>query len=193
MEKAGDCLTGGLRHCRGLRVVCVNDLHKMDSMVHRHAMKHDKKPLYRPVNTRTHGVRHGSGSKSKWERNTKASAENKSMNRSMHSGQRHGFDYTPLFKFLLSQVGRNWDEVHREAVSRLDREEPITWMVAQNLSDGSPFFRVGESSYFSGLYVNQDNKLAIVDPDISPETMSPFCACCTHTLNGVRLTRPYST
>ncbi|PYG25471.1 hypothetical protein C8N36_13314 [Pelagimonas varians] len=155
-------------------------------------MKHSKKPLYRSVNTRTYGVRHGSGSKSKWERNTKSAAENKSMKQSMHSGQRHGFDYTPLFKFLLSRVGRNWDEVHSEAASRLDHEDPITWMVASDVSEGTPFFRAGESSYFSGLYVDDNKVLAIVDPELTPATMSPFCACCTHTLNGVRLETPYS-
>lgn len=155
-------------------------------------MRQHKKPLYRSVNTRTHGVRHGSGSKSKWERNTKAAAKNQSKNQSMHSGQRHGFDYTPLFKFLLSRVGKNWDEVRSEAVSRLDHEEPISWLVASDLSDGSSFVRIGESSYFSGLYVDGDNKLAVVDVELTPDNMRPFCACCTHTLNGVRLTTPYS-
>ncbi|MFK8034690.1 MAG: hypothetical protein AB8B94_11150 [Hyphomicrobiales bacterium] len=155
-------------------------------------MRNHKKPLYRSVNTRTYGVRHGSGAKYKWERNTKAAAGNKSSQQSMHSGQRHGFDYTPLFKFLLSRVGRNWDEVHSEAVSRLDREEPISWMVASDRSEGNPIFRAGESSYFSGLYVDDNNKLAVVDPEVTPDTMQPSCACCTHTLNGVRLTTPYS-
>lgn len=110
----------------------------------------------------------------------------------MHSGQRHGFDYTPLFKFLLSRVGEDWDEVHSEAVSRLDREEPINWMVAPDFSAGTPFFRAGESSYFSGLYVDDNNRLAVVDPELTPDTMQPSCACCTHTLNGVRLSTPYS-
>lgn len=155
-------------------------------------MRQHKKPLYRSVNTRTHGVRHGSGSKSKWERNTKAAAKNQSAQQSMHSGQQHGFDYTPLFKFLLSRVGKSWDEVHSEAVSRLDREEPISWMVAPDLAGGSSFVRLGESSYFSGLYVDDNNILAIVDADLTPESMRPFCACCTHTLNGVRLSTPYS-
>lgn len=155
-------------------------------------MRQQKKPLYRSVNTRTHGVRHGSGSKSKWERNTKAFSDNKSTQQSMHSGQRHGYDYTPLFKFLLSRVGKDWGEVHSEAVSRLDREEPINWMVASDVFEGVPFFRAGESSYFSGLYIDDGNMLAIVDPELTPETMQPFCACCTHTLNGVRLSTPYS-
>lgn len=161
-------------------------------MVQGSAMKRQKKPLYRSVNTKTHGVRHGSGAKSKWERNKKASENNRSMKQSMHSGQRHGFDYTPLFKFLLSRVGDDWADVHSEAVARLDREEPITWMVAASYSEGSPFFRAGESSYFSGLYVDEDNVLAVVDPELTADTMEPFCACCTHTLNGTRLTTPYS-
>ena len=154
-------------------------------------MNHRKKPLYRSVNTRTRNVRHGSGSKSKWERNTKASAQNQSAQQSMHSGQRHGFDYTPLFKFLLSRVGKDWNDVHSEAVSRLDHEDPIHWMVAPNLSKGRRFFRAGESSYFSGLYVDDSNILALVDPEITPDTMQPYCSCCTHTLNGVLLSTPY--
>ena len=155
-------------------------------------MRRHNKPLYRSVNTRTYGVRHGSGAKYKWERNTKAAADNKASHQSMHSGQRHGFDYTPLFKFLLSRVGKNWDDVHSEAVSRLDREEPISWMVASAQSEGNAVFRAGESSYFSGLYVDDNNKLSVVDPKVTPDTMQPSCACCTHTLNGVRLSTPYA-
>lgn len=155
-------------------------------------MNGQKKPLYRSVNTRTHGVRHGSCAKAKWERNTKASLNDGSMKRSMHSGKRHGHDYTPLFRFLLSKVGEDWDKIHSEAVARLDREEPITWMVASSFSEGRAFVRVGENSYFSGLFVDQNNVLAVVDPELTEENMRPFCACCTHTLNGKRLTTPYS-
>lgn len=64
-------------------------------------------------------------------------------------------------------------------------------MVASSLSEGKPFFRSGESSYFSGLYVDESNVLALVDPELTPETMRPYCPCCTHTLNGIRLTKPY--
>lgn len=154
-------------------------------------MMGQKKPLFRSVNTRTHGVRHGSGAKAKWERHTKAASTNVAAYGSMHSGQRHGYDYTPLFKFLLSRAGKNWDDVYSEAISRLDQEEPIWWMVAPDLSEGQAVFRSGESSYFSGLYIDDDNALALVNPDVTAENMTPFCACCTHTLNGVRLTTPF--
>lgn len=153
--------------------------------------KQEKKPLYRSVNTRTYGVRHGSGNKARHERNTKAGRKDGGATGSMHSGQRHGRDYTPLFRFLLSRVGRDWSDVHSEAVARLDREEPIGWMVAEGGAERKAVFRVGESTYFSGLYVDGEGRLAVVDPSLTPETMRPFCACCTHTLNGVRLSLPF--
>jgi len=51
---------------------------------------------------------------------------------SMHGRQQRGLDYTPLFFFLLSKIGQHWDEVYSEAISRLDRPDPIFWMVAQH-------------------------------------------------------------
>jgi hypothetical protein len=111
----------------------------------------------------------------------------------MHSATRHGRDYTPLFRFLLSRVGHPWAEVHSEAVDRLDDPEPIFWMVALTEADREPYFRCGESTYFSGLYVDPNGDLALVDPNLDAEQMVPFCACCTHTLNGVRFGQPYPT
>jgi hypothetical protein len=151
---------------------------------------HGKDPLYRKVNTRTHGVRHG-GDHFRWERNTKRAKADERARGSMHSGQRHGRDYTPLFRFLLSRVGRPWAEVHSEAVARLDSPKPVFWMVALAEADRQPYFRCGESSYFSGVYVDDDGFLALVDPNLTAEEMEPFCRCCTHTLNGVRFGRPY--
>ena len=109
-------------------------------------MRQQKKPLFRSVNTRTYGVRHGSGAKARWERNTKAAGLDGAKHGSMHSGQRHGFDYTPLFKFLLSRVGKDWDAVHSEAVARLDHDDPISWMVATDRSEGRALFQDDESA-----------------------------------------------
>ena len=149
-----------------------------------------KKPLWRKVNTRTHGVRHGGG-EARWDRHTKAEAQNEALIGSMHAGRRNGRDYTPLFKFLLSKVGQDWDAVHSEAVSRLDSEEPIWWMVARKDAEKARFFRAGESSYYSKLWIDADNRLAKVDPDWGVEDMEPSCACCTHTFNGMTLSRDY--
>lgn len=151
---------------------------------------HRKEPLYRRVNTRTHGVRHGvTGGDYRWSRNTKR--EDRASRGAMAQGRQHGLDYTPLFRFLLSRVGQDFATVHSEAVARLDREEPIFWLVARDDAEMKPVVRTGGSSYFSGLYVDRDGRLARVDPDLKVETMEPSCSCCTHTLNGVPFTRPY--
>lgn len=148
-------------------------------------MRGQKEPLYRRVNTRTRGVRHGGG-EARWDRHSKAG-----MAASMHAGQRNGLDYTPLFRFLLSKVGQDWDHVRSEAVARLDGVEPIYWMVARSELDERPCVVMGETSFWSGLKVDELNRLVKVAPDLTLEDMVPGCACCTHTLNGVRFTRRF--
>lgn len=143
------------------------------------------KPLYRKVNTRTHGVTHGSGQRAAYERRGQ-----KPPATSMHSKQRHGFDYTPLYRFLLSRIGRVWEEVHSDAVARLDQEAPIYHIVALRESEQEAFVRTGESSYFSGLCL-KEGRLAVVDPTLTPKNFKPFCACCTHSFNGVNVETPY--
>ena len=151
-----------------------------------------KKPLFRKVNTRTHGVKHGDGGKARWDRGTKPANNRDYLGGSMHSHHRHGRDYTPLFRFLISKVGTPWDVVHKEAVERLDTPEPIYWLVAENEADELPYVRVGESSYFSGLRVDRAGCLAFVDPELNEESLQPFCSCCTHTFNGKRFTQTYT-
>lgn len=145
-----------------------------------------KKPLlHRPVNTRTHGVRHGSCSAYRYERHTKSEKSSLSNRGSMHSHQRHGFDYTPLFRFLLSKVGHPWDAVFSEAKARIDRPEPVFWMVALHESDKEEYVLLGDSTYYSGLWVDEAGVLQKVNPQLTPEQMKPCCDCCTHTFNGV--------
>jgi hypothetical protein len=150
----------------------------------------EKEPLYRRVNTRTRGVCHGDGGEYRWWRHAKK--EDRFTRGSMHSKHRHGLDYTPLFKFLLSRVGQDWTDIYREAVARLDRPDPIFWMVARCDSEKRAIIRAGESSYYSGLYVDENNRLAPVDPDLCIENMKPRCACCTHTFNGRPYVRKYA-
>ena len=150
-------------------------------------MKRDKKePLYRKVNTKTHNVHHHYGGDYKNKRRADL-AESPSMSR----GVKRGLDYTPLFRFLLSKVGQSWDAVHSEAVSRLDKQEPISWIVSPHKDGGKDIVRVDESSYFSGLYVDDEGVLQIVEPETGPGDLEPNCACCTHTLNGTPFTKKY--
>ncbi|MFB8003192.1 hypothetical protein [Nocardia sp. NPDC056000] len=100
-----------------------------------------------------------------------------------------GRDYTPLFRFLLSRVGSSWEATFAEAKSRLDTTEPIFWLVAVQEFDRRDYVRIGESTYYSGLYVDSDGTLQVVNPDINESSLDPQCACCTHTFNGVRFTK----
>lgn len=145
-----------------------------------------KSPLYRKVNTRARGVHHNFGGDYRNDRKSKAVDEFDRSRETMHGKHRRGLDYTPLFNFLLSRVGQRWDDVFSEAVARLDRKEPIFWLVARSETERKDYVRTGESTYYSGLYVDDDGLLQIVNPELGPEGMTPRCTCCTHTFNGIR-------
>jgi hypothetical protein len=150
-----------------------------------------KDPLFRKVNTTAHGVHHRFGGDFHDQRNSKSQRESEETRMPMRGKARRGLDYTPLFRFLLSKVGANWNEVHAEAVSRLDRPDPIFWLVAIRSSDEKEYVRTGEASYFSGLRVDEQGRLQIVNPSLGPSSLAPLCACCTHTFNGVRFTQAF--
>ncbi|SBS34064.1 hypothetical protein MSP8887_02083 [Marinomonas spartinae] len=144
----------------------------------------EKKKLYRKVNTRTHNVHHFFGGDYKNTRRRDSAI-------GMRQGVRRGLDYTPLFKFLLSKVGDKWSDVHSEAVSRLDQEEPIFWMVAKDFDSAEEYVRIGDNSYYSGLFINDHGILCIVNPELTEDSLKPSCSCCTHTLNGIQFTQKY--
>jgi hypothetical protein len=140
-----------------------------------------KEKLYRKENTRTFGVFHKYGSAYSKER-----ARNKNqevLKTSMHGKKQRGVDYTPLFKFLLSKVGCNWDEVFSKAKCRLDKEDPIFWMVAMNAKDKKDYVRLGENTYYSGLYVDEEKILRIVNPNIANENFTAD-GIFTYSFNG---------
>jgi hypothetical protein len=140
--------------------------------------------LYRRVNTRARNVRHHHGGDYRHRRNAEAERVSDATRGPMRGGQRRGLDYTPLFRFLLSKVGEDWDTVFGEAARRLDSTDPIFWLVARQPHERKDYVRVGESTYYSGLFIDDDNRLRKVNPDCGP---TPSCACCTHTFNGVRI------
>lgn len=144
-------------------------------------------PLFRRVNARARNSGHGvHGGDYRHERHRKATLSSDATRGSMHAGHRHGRDYTPLFRFLLSKVGRPWGQVHSEACARLDTPEPIAWIVATGNTPRRDQVRVGGASYFSGLYVDEAGLLQRVAPALTAKDMVPSCTCCTHTFNGVR-------
>lgn len=144
---------------------------------------HQKAPLYRKVNTRAKNVSHNFGGDFKYSRHKKQETLEQSKG-GMYGKKRRGLDYTPLFRFLLSKVGTNWDEIFSEAKSRLDQTDPIFWLVALHEADKEDFVRLGESTYFSGMYVDNDGILQLTNPKLKAQDMDHFCECCTHTFNG---------
>lgn len=150
-----------------------------------------KKLLYRKVNTRARGVHHRTGGDYRHDRNTKAEKDSPATRGTMHGKVRRGLDYTPLFRFLLSKVGQPWDEVHSEAVARLDDPAPISWMVATGPGDPMHDIFRTENAYYSRLCVDDAGRLAFINPDLRNEDVTPSCRCCTHTFNGKILVNPY--
>jgi len=148
-----------------------------------------KSPLFRKVNTTAHGAPHRS---KRLEFDIARRSDASESIRQGMRGRRCGFDYTPLFRFLLSKVGCTWNDVHSEAVSRLDHPDPIFWLVALCPEDEKEYVRVGESTFYSGLRVDENGKLQKVNPQLGPESLSPSCKCCTHTFNGLRFTQPFN-
>lgn len=146
----------------------------------------DKPLLYRSENTTAHLCRARQGGGDYRDvRNAKSERNSDAVRQRMNGKKRRGRDYTPLYRFLLSKVGQPWGAVHAEAVARLDQAEPIFRLVALRESERQDYVRIGESSYFSGLCVDEAGLLQKVDPALDPASMEPSCACCTHTLNGV--------
>lgn len=145
----------------------------------------NKKRLYRKVNTKARGVQHVHGSDYRKTRRCESAV-------GMRKGVLRGLDYTPLFRFLLSKVGQSWDVVYSEAVSRLDKEEPIYWIVSHYLESSNEYVLIGESTYYSGLYVDTHNILRVVNPELNEDSMAPACRCCTHTFNGIVFTKRYA-
>jgi hypothetical protein len=145
-------------------------------------MRGEKEPLYRKINWRTYHVDNHSNKDANKDRGRKNGVSAKM------SSKRHGLDYTPLFKFLLSKIGKSWDAVYSEAISRLDSKEPITWIMDKERDS----FMVGNAR-FNTLFVDNDGLIQKVNPDLKNEDFDESCYCCTHTFNGKPLNNKYKT
>ncbi|WP_276132029.1 hypothetical protein [Polluticoccus soli] len=148
---------------------------------------YEKKKLYRKANKTAHNYYHNipPGDFAD-ERHTKVMKNFEGSFQSMHGKKERGYDYTPLFKFLLSKVGQKWDEVYSEAVSRLDKKDPVFWMVTMHPKENEwPTICIDESSFYSKLTVNEEGILVKYAPEFTMKDLQgPTCNCCTYTFNG---------
>jgi hypothetical protein len=152
-------------------------------------MNRQKELLYRKVNTKARNVFHNIGLDAKHTRHTKAG-----LTKKMKQGTERGLDYTPLFKFLLSKVGKPWVDVFSEIHARLDKDEPIYYMVFfdATLITKNPGYFNYDNAKFSTLTVDNEGLLQKIKPDLKNEDFYPSCSCCTKTFNGVVLNNKYS-
>ena len=113
----------------------------------------------------------------------------------MKRNVKRGLDYTPLYRFLLSKIGKNWDDIFSEAVSRLDKKEPIFYMVENvndlSLRNKSDYFYTDESTIYSKLVIDEDNILQFKNKNLVNEDFTPSCNCCTFTFNGKVLNKKF--
>ena len=98
----------------------------------------------------------------------------------MHGGQKHGRDYTSLFYFLIKKIGKSWNEIFSEVCGRLDTTEPVFWLVALHEHQRRDLFCIGESSFYPGLFVDENGILQQVNTSITIKDVNVTCRCCTH-------------
>ena len=173
-----------------------------------HNRKDGKPPLYRKVNKRTHnGFWHYVSIpklKYRYERGKKQDVFPEHLPIKRHNSiYQTGYDYTPLIKFLHAHVGQEWNAVYQECVSRLDSSKPITWMVVNVnerglVVDNYPNEELpkcvgrslGEESYWSALWVDDEGILQFVDAnyslldDLTEEWKSRYSKTWTVSWNG---------
>ena len=90
-------------------------------------------------------------------------------------------------------MGQPWNDFYKDVKPRLNSTIPIHWMVSTNKDVNTllGYIRVGESTYYSSLYVDNKGLLQYVDKTIDHTTLEPTCKCCTYTFNGKRFTNKY--
>ncbi len=76
-----------------------------------------------------------------------------------------GRDYTPLYRFLMSKEGYNFDEVYSEAVSRVDNKMRIFDII--KTASAFPVVRIGDGTYYHTMYIDKDKILKFVDKSFS--------------------------
>ena len=157
----------------------------------------EKKPLYRKENKRTHNGwawYFYPKERYRFERHKNFDDQIERMSIKKHSMFRTGYDYTPLIRFLHSHVGDVWADIFCECQARLNNITPLTRMVVNVnkrglVVDNYPceelpkYCEVGEDSYWSTLYVDEEGVLQFVDKDYHKPPVSNSLAF-TDTWNG---------
>lgn len=137
-------------------------------------MRHNE-PLYRKVNRRCLHCYEDKGGKYKWQRHTKnekllydEEITHGKMKKRANGFATNAYDYTPLFKYLLNCIGEDVDVVYHKIHKRIKERYPFDTMVSRKPKEElNDYFRWGECTFFSQLYVDENNKIQKVNPNLS--------------------------
>lgn len=140
-------------------------------------MKSDKKKkLYRERNFRQRWDEYNYHPKYSWKRHSKQAMKDleneithEGMTKSKHGDQGEGYDYTPMFKFVLKHIGEDVDKIYSEVCRRTNERGKYLFnvLVSRKPKDElNPLLRLGETSFWSQLYVDENNKIQKVEPNM---------------------------
>lgn len=87
---------------------------------------------------------------------------------------RRGLDYTPLLRFLLSRVGSDWDGVYARRSPGSIAPIPSSGSSHGTSTSKREMVRMGESSYYTGLYVDAAGILRVVNSALRAKDLTPF-------------------
>jgi hypothetical protein len=160
----------------------------------------DKKPLFRKEKKTGLSCHYyvERGGQHRHDRHSKKMKQFDGDHLPMNSGK-FGYDFTPLYMFLLSKVGQNWDKIYSEACDRLPLEyrerifdliQTIEGTIVDDRKQIREVVRGGESAYYSALKV-EDGILLKINPEFNPQNVFG-CLCHTHSFNGKPLKSPLS-
>lgn len=159
-------------------------------------MNKQPKPLYRKWNTRVLSPSYWLnlwGGDYRHER-SKHKNDFETTKLPMKKNRGAGYDYTPLYQYLRSHVGENWNDIYSKILPRLpdtkEGREAWTIFVLQPGEKVRPLVRYGPRSMFSALYIDEKNLLQVVDPTVGVEHCNaPYGKDFpeTYTLNGKRI------
>lgn len=150
-------------------------------------MRRDNKKdflLYRKENRKPSigRILYKKGSKYKYSRKSKDSimkykegfSYKESMKNTKSGNITDGYDYTPLFMFLLKNIGKDFDLILKDINGRINSFEPLYWIVDKTVTrelieNGLclDYVRIGECSSYSRLWIDEENKLQKVNPKLS--------------------------
>lgn len=152
---------------------------------------HEEKPLYRKEKKTGLMTQYyvNRGGEYRWER-SKSVTPNRvydALKQQMKS-RKLGMDWQPLYNFIMSNVGCNYDETYSKALKRCNKfRDEFNKHWAYLFNDDRDIVRLGENTYYSALTIDEFNNIQIRNTGAEPIKGGSFSFGYTHSFNGKTL------